>query len=298
MREISPPLSARLRWNYREVYFHTIVNRRSHRKAGWVSADKPFLCDFDNEFREIFLQRVIRVSSSGINRKAPISTQSTFRQHYTVGTPREQNFCYETRFWGKENAPCVACVPRRLIICFCSRQSPTSILISGKKNRDTFLSGRPGPHLVFDFRKKIRFISFCHYSLHSLYSTAVKMNRVDPNPDPNLPLLFPDLCCAFISYLSESGGADTLSRIERGTYTFPEETGVSSEARDFVSRVSWFTGTWYISTTVMLYQLQIQTYSSRVTYLLLCTEYVDGFNSTLIKRIWPLQWTSLLCMWP
>ncbi|CAM9245255.1 unnamed protein product, partial [Pylaiella littoralis] len=34
-----------------------------------------------------------------------------------------------------------------------------------------------------------------------------------------------------------SGGADTLSRIERGTYTFPEETGVSSEARDFVSRV-------------------------------------------------------------
>lgn len=37
---------------------------------------------------------------------------------------------------------------------------------------------------------------------------------------------------------SESGGADTLSRIERGTYAFPEEPKISAEAQDFVGRVS------------------------------------------------------------
>ncbi|CAN0166149.1 unnamed protein product, partial [Ectocarpus fasciculatus] len=39
-------------------------------------------------------------------------------------------------------------------------------------------------------------------------------------------------------FRSESGGADTLSRIERGSYAFPEDPAVSDEAQDFVSRVS------------------------------------------------------------
>lgn len=51
-----------------------------------------------------------------------------------------------------------------------------------------------------------------------------------------------DGCCAVLRFdvlmCSESGGADTLSRIERGSYAFPEEPLVSAEARDFVSRVS------------------------------------------------------------
>eukprot|EP00903_Cladosiphon_okamuranus_P015401 g14225.t1 len=38
-------------------------------------------------------------------------------------------------------------------------------------------------------------------------------------------------------FRSESGGADTLSRIERGSYAFPDEPLVSAEARDFVSRL-------------------------------------------------------------
>lgn len=36
---------------------------------------------------------------------------------------------------------------------------------------------------------------------------------------------------------SDSGGADTLSRIQRGTYTFPEEPATSADAKDFVGRV-------------------------------------------------------------
>eukprot|EP00752_Nemacystus_decipiens_P008679 g7747.t1 len=37
--------------------------------------------------------------------------------------------------------------------------------------------------------------------------------------------------------VTESGGADTLSRIERGSYAFPDEPIVSADARDFVSRL-------------------------------------------------------------
>ena len=37
---------------------------------------------------------------------------------------------------------------------------------------------------------------------------------------------------------SKSGGADTLSRIERGAYTFPEVPAVSAVAKDFVAKVS------------------------------------------------------------
>lgn len=36
---------------------------------------------------------------------------------------------------------------------------------------------------------------------------------------------------------SESGGADTLSRIQRGSYDFPEHPVVSPEAKDFVGKV-------------------------------------------------------------
>lgn len=40
-----------------------------------------------------------------------------------------------------------------------------------------------------------------------------------------------------LSLSSESGGADTLSRIERGSYAFPDEPVVSAEAEDFVGKV-------------------------------------------------------------
>lgn len=41
----------------------------------------------------------------------------------------------------------------------------------------------------------------------------------------------------FVVIGSESAGADTLSRIQRGSYEFPDEPMVSTEAKDFVGKV-------------------------------------------------------------
>lgn len=48
-----------------------------------------------------------------------------------------------------------------------------------------------------------------------------------------------DVLSLICSLHSKSGGADTLSRIERGAYTFPEAPAVSALAKDFVAKVSF-----------------------------------------------------------
>lgn len=40
-----------------------------------------------------------------------------------------------------------------------------------------------------------------------------------------------------LRFCSESGGADTLSRIQRGLYDFPEQPALSAEAKEFMSKV-------------------------------------------------------------
>lgn len=49
--------------------------------------------------------------------------------------------------------------------------------------------------------------------------------------------LFCFTLCLFVFLSSESAGADTLSRIQRGCYEFPDELPISPEAKDFVSKV-------------------------------------------------------------